>query len=52
VEGVELKFRVNDKVVSFNNHKYMKYPSDMHVVSHLDQIDKVVASIGKAVYSR
>lgn len=49
VEGGQLKLRVNDEVVGFNTHKYMMYWSDMHVVSHLEQIDEVVSCIGEAV---
>lgn len=52
VDSGELKFQVNDEVVNFNIHKLMKYPSDMQVVCHLDQIDKVVASIGSAAYCK
>lgn len=46
-----MKVQVNDKVVNFYIHWSMKYPSDMHVVSHLDQIDEVVTSIDEASYS-
>ncbi|XP_049406155.1 uncharacterized protein LOC125869758 [Solanum stenotomum] len=48
----ELMFRVNDEVVKFNIHKSMKYPSDINVVSHLDQIDKAVESIESASFCR
>jgi len=29
----------------------MKYPSDMHVVYHLDHIDEAIESIGEAAYN-
>jgi len=51
VEGGELKFRINEEEVSFNICMIMKYPSDLHMVSHLDQINEAVASIGEAKYS-
>lgn len=50
-QGGELKIRVNVEEVNFNISKSIKYPSDMHVVSHLDQIDEVVESISEATYS-
>lgn len=49
--GGQLKVQVNDEVVNFYIHRSMKYPSDMHVVSHLDQIDEVVTSIDEDSYS-
>jgi len=51
VEGGELKFRVNEKDVTFNIYKSMKYPSDMHVVSYLDQIDEAMTCIGELAYN-
>lgn len=43
---------MNEKEVNFNVCKSMKYPSDIHVVSHLDQIGKAIERIGEAAYSR
>ncbi|WMV58953.1 hypothetical protein MTR67_052338 [Solanum verrucosum] len=51
VDNGDLKFRANEEELSFNIHKSMKYPSDMHVMLHLEQIDKAVTSIGEAKYS-
>ncbi|XP_049369334.1 uncharacterized protein LOC125834207 [Solanum verrucosum] len=45
VESGELKFRVNEDEVTFNVQKLMKHPSDIHVVSMIDVIDKAVASV-------
>ncbi|XP_049345493.1 uncharacterized protein LOC125810019 [Solanum verrucosum] len=45
VQNGELKFRVNEYEVSFNVCKSMKHPSDIHVVSTIDVIDKTVASV-------
>lgn len=51
VEGGGLKFWINQEEVSFNIFKFIKYPSNVHGVSQLDQIDETVASIGEASYS-
>jgi len=45
VESGELKFRVNEDEVTFNNCKLMKHPSDIHVVSIIDVIDEAVSSV-------
>ena len=45
VESRELMFRVNEDEVTFNVCKSMKHPSDIHVVSTVDVIDEVVASV-------
>ncbi|XP_015163868.1 uncharacterized protein [Solanum tuberosum] len=45
VESEELKFRVNEDELTFNVCKSMKHPSDSHVVSSVDVIDEVVASV-------
>ncbi|XP_049414715.1 uncharacterized protein LOC125877471 [Solanum stenotomum] len=45
VESGELKFRVNEDVLTFNVCKSMKKPSDIHVVSTSDVIDEAVASV-------
>ncbi|XP_015163825.1 uncharacterized protein [Solanum tuberosum] len=45
VESRKLKFCVNDDVVTFNICKSMKQPSNIHVVSTNDVIDKAVASV-------
>ncbi|KAK4737558.1 hypothetical protein R3W88_001255 [Solanum pinnatisectum] len=45
VESEKLKFRVNEDEVTFNICKSMKHPSDIHVVSTNDVIDKAIASV-------
>ncbi|XP_049406134.1 uncharacterized protein LOC125869734 [Solanum stenotomum] len=50
VESRELKFRVNEDEVTFNVCKSMKHPSDIHVVSIDDVIDKTVASVSHLMF--
>ncbi|XP_049358615.1 uncharacterized protein LOC125823261 [Solanum verrucosum] len=45
VESEKLKFRVNDDEVTFNICKSMKQPSNIHMVSTEDVIDKAMASM-------
>ncbi|XP_049372686.1 uncharacterized protein LOC125837639 [Solanum verrucosum] len=45
VENGELKFWVNEDEVTFNVCKSMKHPSHSHVISTVDVIDEVVASV-------
>ncbi|XP_049352591.1 uncharacterized protein LOC125817043 [Solanum verrucosum] len=45
VESGKLKFRVNANEVTFNICKSMKQPSNIHVVSTMELIDKAVASV-------
>nr|KAK4716688.1 hypothetical protein R3W88_015026 [Solanum pinnatisectum] len=45
VESGELNFLVNEDEVTFNVCKSKKHPSDIHVVSTIDVIDEVVASM-------
>ncbi|XP_049364536.1 uncharacterized protein LOC125829342 [Solanum verrucosum] len=45
VESSKLNFRVNDDEVTFNIYKYMKQPSNIHVVSTKNVIDEVVANV-------
>ncbi|XP_049406180.1 uncharacterized protein LOC125869787 [Solanum stenotomum] len=45
VESGELKFWVNEDEETFNVCNSMKHPSDIHVVSTVDVIDKAVTSV-------
>ncbi|XP_015164262.1 uncharacterized protein [Solanum tuberosum] len=45
MESRERKFWENEDEVTFNVYKSMKHPSDIHVVSVVDVIDEVVASV-------
>ncbi|XP_015158426.1 uncharacterized protein [Solanum tuberosum] len=45
VESWKLNFRMNDDEVTFNICKFMKQPSNIHVVSTKDPIDEAVASV-------
>ncbi|XP_015159206.1 uncharacterized protein [Solanum tuberosum] len=45
VESGERKFWVNEDEVTFNVCKSMKHPSDIHVVSTVNVIDKAVVSV-------
>ncbi|KAK4731555.1 hypothetical protein R3W88_024543 [Solanum pinnatisectum] len=49
VESAELKFRVNEDEVTFNDCKSMKHPSDIHEVSTIDVIDEAVASVSHLI---
>ncbi|KAK4713523.1 hypothetical protein R3W88_019430 [Solanum pinnatisectum] len=49
VESGELKFQVTEDEVTFNVCKSMKHPSDIHVVSTIDVIDKAVASVSHLI---
>ncbi|XP_049384735.1 uncharacterized protein LOC125848802 [Solanum stenotomum] len=52
VETEELKFWVNDDEVTFNVCKSMRYPSDIHVISTDDVIDKAVANVSHLMCSK
>ncbi|XP_059281276.1 uncharacterized protein LOC132034971 [Lycium ferocissimum] len=45
VERGDLKFRINDKEITFHICKSMKQPADMSVVSVIDIIDKAMETI-------
>ncbi|KAK4708624.1 hypothetical protein R3W88_029549 [Solanum pinnatisectum] len=50
VESGDLKFWVNEEEVTFNVCRSMKQPSDIHVVSTIDVINDVLASVSEMMY--